>query len=236
VAETDATLGAAGVTVVVMAFDEAENLRPTVDEIARTCATLARPWELLIVNDGSSDGTGEVADRLADGHDGIRVVHHPRNQGLGGVYRTGFAEARGAFVTFYPADGQFDPATIGIFLERIRDADMVLGHYGDGERGFAGRALTTVERLLYVALFGYVPRFRGVLMFRRELLDRFPLRSAGRGWVVLMELILRAHRGGCRLVGQPTGLRPRASGHSKVQNLRTIVANLRQLVALRRVL
>jgi dolichol-phosphate mannosyltransferase len=234
VADTPADLASRGVSVVVMAFDEAASLPGVVGEIAGACAGLGRPWEVLIVDDGSRDGTGDVADRLAAEHDGVRVVHHGQNRGLGGVYRTGFAESRAAFVTFFPADGQFDPGVIGRFLERIEDADMVLGHYTSRARGLVGRCLSATERLIYVSLFGHMPRFRGVLLFRRELLARFPLRSSGRGWVVLMELILRAHRGGCRLVSEPTGLRPRSRGVSKVQNWRTIVANLRQLVELRR--
>jgi len=236
VAEAVAGLASRGLSVVVMAFDEAASLESVVLEIAAACGPLGRPFEILIVDDGSRDGTAEVADRLAAGHPAVRVVHHPVNLGLGGVYRTGFLESRAAFVTFFPADGQFDPALIGRFLERIAGADMVLGYYSAGSRGAVGRLLSAAERLIYRLLFGNVPRFRGVLLFRRELLSRFPLRSAGRGWVVLMELILRAQRGGCRLVSEPTGLRARAGGASKVQNGRTILANLRQLVALRRVL
>jgi dolichol-phosphate mannosyltransferase len=236
VAEEIPDLASRGVGVVVMAFDEAESLESVVLEIAAACRSLERPWEILIVDDGSRDGTAAVADQLASRQPGVRVVHHPDNLGLGGVYRTGFAESRAALVTFFPADGQFDPALIQRFLERIDAADMVLGYYAAGSRGALGRLLSAVERLLYLLLFGHMPRFRGVLLFRRELLARFPLRSSGRGWVVLMELILRAHRGGCRLVSEPTGLRVRASGASKVQNSRTILANLRQLLALRRVL
>jgi len=219
-----------------MAFDEEASLEATVGEIVQACASLDRPVDVLIVDDGSRDGTGAIADRLAGERPQVRVVHHPHNLGLGGVYRTGFAQARGAFVSFFPADGQFDPAVIGRFLEALENADIVLGHYAGRARGLIGRALTALERLLYLLLFGWFPRFRGVLMIRRALLECFPLESTGRGWVVLMELILRAHRGGCRLVSVSTGLRPRTRGASKVQDWRTVLSNLRQLIALRRVL
>lgn len=235
-ADAVAALDRRGVGVVVMAFDEVEGIESVVAEISAACEALDRPWEVLIVDDGSRDGTGAVADRLARESERIRVVHHEQNQGLGGVYRTGFAASRAAFLTFFPADGQFDPEAIGRFAQRMEDADMVLGYYESRARGLTGRLLSAIERLLYILLFGHMPRFRGVLMFRRSLLDRFPLRSEGRGWVVLMELILRAHRGGCRVLTEPTGLRPRGSGRSKVQNWRTIIANLGQIVALRLVL
>jgi hypothetical protein len=70
-------------------------------------------------------------------------------------------------------------------------------------------------------------------MFRRSLLDRTPLMSQGRGWTVLMELILRQARSGARIKNIAITVRPRAHGTSKVNNLRSIVSNLRQVLGLR---
>ena len=69
------------------------------------------------------------------------------------------------------------------------------------------------------------------MLFRRELLGRIPLRSTGRGWMIVMELIIKASRRGCRITSLPTDVRPRLSGQSKVKNLHTIASNLRQLFA-----
>ena len=80
---------------------------------------------------------------------------------------------------------------------------------------------------------GPLPRFQGILMFRRTVCERIPLTSVGRGWAVLMELIVRASQAGYRMRSVPIELRPRRSGSSKVQNLRTISSNLRQVLTLR---
>ncbi len=221
-------------SVVVMAYNEVEGLAGVVREIEGTLARLGCPAEILIVDDGSSDGTAEVADALARDFEKVRVVHHPANRGLGGVYRTGFAETRLGCVTFFPADGQFPAEIIEGFWPTMEDHDLVLGYLPEGRSGLLGAALSSVERLLYRALFGRLPRFQGVFMVRRSVLERLPLSSAGRGWAVVMELIVRAVRAGCRIRSQPTPLRPRRSGASKVQNARTIWSNLRQLMALRR--
>jgi len=222
-------------SVVVMAYNEAGSLEAVVHEIHQTLEGLGRPYEVLIVDDGSSDGSAELADRLAETLPGVRVVHHPVNQGLGGVYRTGFAQARGDWITFFPADGQFPAAIIGQFAALMDRADMVLGYLlPERKRSLLGQALSALERLLYRLLFGPLPRFQGVLMFRRSLLDQFALKSSGRGWAVLMELIIRTNRGGYRVLSVPTAMRPRMSGRSKVNNPRTIWANLRQAIALRR--
>jgi dolichol-phosphate mannosyltransferase len=222
-------------TVTVLAFNEQDNLGPAVAEILAELDRIDASSELVIVDDGSTDGTGAVADELcADAR--VRVIHHPRNLGLGGGYRTGFAEARGELVTFFPADGQFPPSIIGRFLDRIADADLVLGYLPERRGSPLGRALSWAERLAYRALLGPMPRFQGIFMIRRAVLDQLPLRSQGRGWAVVMEMILRAGRRGYRVISVPTPVRPRLSGVSKVNNARTIAANARQLLALRRLL
>jgi glycosyltransferase involved in cell wall biosynthesis len=219
-----------------MTYNEIDTLETTVREIAGVLTTMGDPHEIVIVDDGSTDGSGDVADLLSARLPCVRVVHHPANLGLGGVYRTGFAETRGDVVSFFPADGQFPASILPDFRRAITNNDMVLGYLPDRRGSVVGQVLSGVERMLYRGLFGRMPRFQGVLMYRTTLLPRFRLRSEGRGWAVLMELILRADRGGCRLVSMPTGFRPRQHGVSKVQNWRTIVSNVRQMLALRRLL
>jgi glycosyltransferase involved in cell wall biosynthesis len=223
-------------TVVVMCYNERETLGPVAAELCAALAAAGRPWELLIVDDGSTDGSAEVARALAAGTPGVRVVRHPRNRGLGGVYRTGFIEARGDYVTFFPADGQFPPEILGAFRSAITDRDLVLGYLPERPGAPLSRLLSAVERVLYRVVVGPMPRFQGIMMFRRGLLDAVPLRSEGRGWGVVMEFVLRVWRSGHRVVSLPTRVRPRSHGRSKVNNLRTISANVRQMLALRRIL
>jgi glycosyltransferase involved in cell wall biosynthesis len=219
-----------------MAYNEAATLSPVVDELAGALRALGRPWEMVIVDDGSTDGTGQQADRLAATRSSVHVIHHPVNLGLGGVYRTGFGAARGRHVTFFPADGQFPATILADFRGAIEAADLVLGTLPERRGTPLSTLLSLVERGLYRALLGPLPRFQGILMFRRALLGGMDLRSEGRGWAVLMEFILRVARGGARVVNRPTSIRPRSAGHSKVNNLRTILANLQQVLALRHLL
>jgi glycosyltransferase involved in cell wall biosynthesis len=200
------------VSVMVMAWNEAAALPAVVREIHAELQRLGASFEIL---------------------PGLRVCHHGDNRGLGGVYRTGFAEARGDLVTFFPADGQFPASIIGDYLPAMADTDMILGVLPDRGGSLLARALSLGERLLLRVLFSRFPRFQGILMFRRELLRDTPLHSRGRGWTVLMEFILRKARAGVRIKNIPITIRPRASGSSKVNNLRSIVSNLRQVLALR---
>jgi dolichol-phosphate mannosyltransferase len=216
-----------------MAWNESATLESVVRELAEELGRLGVAHEILVIDDGSTDGTGEIADELSKALPRLRVHHHGQNRGLGAVYRTGFARARGELLTFFPADGQFPASILGLYLPAMANADMILGTLPDrgGSRG--ARALSAAERLLLRALFGRFPRFQGILMFRRQLLDDTPLVSQGRGWTVLMELILRQARAGARIKNIPITIRPRGSGQSKVNNLRSIASNLGQVLALR---
>jgi glycosyltransferase involved in cell wall biosynthesis len=223
-------------SVVVLAYNEVDTLERTCQELLETIERIGVDAEMVVVDDGSTDATGVVADKLAEADARIRVIHHQPNLGLGGVYRTGFTEARGVYLTFFPADGQFPASIIGEFLPRMTDHDMVLGYLPRRDSSLVGKGLSLAERALYRILLGRMPRFQGILMFRRSLLSRHTLQSQGRGWAVLLEFIIRCARDECRIVNVATGVRPRTHGTSKVNNLRTIWSNLCQVLALRKIL
>jgi len=222
-----------GLSVVVMAFNEVESLEGVIRELRAAVEPLGVRTEILIIDDGSTDGTSEGADRLAAEGRGTRVIHHPRNGGLGAVYRTGFAAATGELLTFFPADGQFPASILETFLVAMDGHDLVLGYVSRRDSPL-GRVLSVTERAVYRLLLGPLPRFQGVFMVRRDVLARTRLLSEGRGWAIVMELLVRATRAGWRVRSVPTPFRPRQAGTSKVQNARTIWSNLRQVVALRR--
>ena len=223
-------------SIAVMAYNEGHTLESVVREILEEMIACDQGVEIVIVNDGSEDETEATADRLASEIPQVRAVHHPENQGLGEVYRTGFSEARGEWLTFMPGDGQIPASDLHGFLALMPESDMVLGYIPDRPIPLYVKALSFGERLLYRILFGAMPRFQGIVMVRTELLQESPLVSEGRGWTILMELILKTARGKYRLDQAQTGLRDRVAGESRVNNIQTIVSNLRQVIALRRTL
>lgn len=226
---------APGVSVVVMTYDEARSLEAVVREIDGVLAGLGRRYEIVVVDDGSTDGSGHLADRLAGELERVRVVHHPHNLGLGAVYRSGFATAREDLVTFFPADGQFPATILAAFLREIDDVDFVLGYLPRRDDPLLSRALSALERAAVRLLVGPLPRFQGVFLARRAVIEGLPLTSTdGRGAGVVMELLVRAMRARKRMKSLPTELRPRAHGRSKVTNARTIWANVTELLALAR--
>lgn len=228
-------MGDPDVSIIVMAYNEESSIADVVRDISNVMAASRFAAEVVIVDDGSTDGTSATADELALELPCVHVVHHDNNRGIGEVYATGFGRARGTYITFLPADGQFPAEIVPRFADLMSEHDLVLGFLPDvvGRRSLLARILSSAEKLLYRAMFGPLPRFQGVMMFRRNLLRRLDVKSRGRSWVVLLELIVKSSHAGLRIVSVPTSLRPRASGQSKVNNLSTIIANLRQAMDLR---
>jgi len=220
----------------VMLFNEIEGLQPTLAELLGALRGLGISFELLIIDDGSTDGSGELASELTRDEPEVRIVRHQENRGLGEVYRTGFRQARGQWLTFFPADGEVPADCLAAFLQSMPENDLLLGLIPQTKRPWPAVLLSFCERSLYRLLFGAFPPFQGIFMIRTEELRRHRLRSRGRSWVNLKELIIRATRRGCRYQSVPTSLRGRYGGVSKVRNLRIILLNLLEAFRLRAVM
>jgi glycosyltransferase involved in cell wall biosynthesis len=231
-----------GLSVCVACYDEAATLERAVAEAREALAAVGTTpgHEVLIVDDGSTDGSGAIADRLAAEHREVRVVHHTRNLGLGGFYRTAFREARGDVLYFMAADlqpipGEYFPE----FVPLLADHDVVVGFDLHREAPALSRLLSWGEGALFAILFPGVPKIGGPLMIKRSVVEAFDLqlaREEDRSWLVLWELMVRAKRAGFRFARVPVRRRPRASGGTRASTLRTAVAMLRQVRRLRRAL
>lgn len=223
----------------VAAYNEEASVAMVIREAITVLDETGHDYEVLVIDDGSTDTTGAVADDMALRSDRVVVIHHDRNRGLGECYRTAFEHARCEYVTVLPGDGEIPASTIATFLATVGGADVVLGYLPEGKLQSDGRPdrrsrfLSGTERMLYRVAFGTFPRFQGNLLFRRRLLDELPLYSSGRGWMVIVELLIRASRAGYQTITVPIEMRPRVAGKSKVKNLRMTAIMLLQLVKLK---
>jgi len=218
----------------LFAYNEADTLEEVARELDGVLRDLGRPYELVIVDDGSTDGTSAIADRLVRELEQASVIHHGKNCGLGDTYLTAFGRARMDLLAFFYGDGQIPPSLLYTFLAAFDGgADMALGYLPRRKDPLIGILLSQIERLILNSMFGKLPKVQGFIMFRRNLLQDFPLKLAGgRAWTVLWELMIRAYKGGRKIVSIPTVIRQRTSGASKVNNLPTAWANFRRTMQL----
>jgi glycosyltransferase involved in cell wall biosynthesis len=193
-------------------------------------------FEILIIDDASTDSTGRLADELAAEHDSVRVIHHAVNRKLGGSLKTGFANAQGELVLYTDADLPFDLAELSkaVRLLRIYDADIVSAYRFD-RTGEGPRRLvySYVYNHLIRLLFGL--RLRDVnfafKLVRRRVLDRLTLESEGS--FIDVELLARAQRLGFSIVQFGVDYFPRTRGISTLSSNAVIIDLLKEMTRLR---
>jgi dolichol-phosphate mannosyltransferase len=115
-------------TIIVPAYNEALRLQTTVDAVIAAASTTLDDYEVIIVNDGSSDDTGKIADGLAASRPRVSAIHHPANRGVGAGYRSGLQAARYPFVSLVPGDNAFQPGCLADFFALVGRADVIISY------------------------------------------------------------------------------------------------------------
>jgi dolichol-phosphate mannosyltransferase len=205
-------------------YNERENLEAMVSALAEM---LPEDGRILVIDDNSPDGTGEIADRLAAERDGVDVLHRPRKEGLGPAYLAGFRRALdlGAeLVVEMDCDFSHDPADVPRLLAAAEGADVVLGSRyvaGGGTRnwGLLRRLISRGGSLYAQLLLGLPIRdlTGGFKVYRRAVLETIDLDSIdSKGYAFQIETTYRAIRAGFRVVEVPIVFADREVGGSKM--------------------
>jgi glycosyltransferase involved in cell wall biosynthesis len=201
------------VTVFIPAFNEADNLATSVEVLLAKMDELGVNAEILIVDDGSQDGTAQRADELACQLEGVRSTHHARNLGIGMSFNTAVELARGEWMIFIPADLALHPNELKRYFEAAPQADIVVGLRSDRSDYTWLRHLVSWTNIhLIQALFGMKPRqFQYISMYRLDVLRRINI-EYWRSAFFLPEILIKARDLGCRLVEVEIRYAPRLSG------------------------
>jgi dolichol-phosphate mannosyltransferase len=222
----------ADLSIIVFAYNEADNVAPVLAELRRWLAAHEPNAEILFVDDGSTDATAAEAARALDGMP-HRVLRHEHNRGIGAALKTGVAEASAPWVTFLPADGQIDPAAIGTLRAAAAsgDADVVFSLYADRDDGLDRKLMSFGVRALVLAVHGVKLRCEGPYLFRRELF--IPEQLPSDSFFLNFEFPIRvlAARRPTQVV--TINCRPRRSGVSKSARAGVVVRVARELLVFR---
>jgi len=185
------------------AYNEHDNIPIIIEKMQVVLEKVASEWEMIIVDDGSSDGTSQLADELHEKDERIRVVHHERNTGFGAAMRSGIEASRMDLIFYTDADNQFDVDELARFLPHMDQADLVVGYRINRQDPPFRLFVARVYNLLIRCLFGLSVKdidcsFK---LGTRELLQSFRLHAdTGLGDA---ELLLKAKRRGARIVELP---------------------------------
>ena len=205
---------AAALSFVVPSYNEEANLEGTVAAIAAASADAGVTYEIVVLDDGSSDGTFALAQRLAAAEPRIRALTNGRNRGLGYTFGRGVEESQGEHVMLVPGDNEVPREAIAALLRGATDSDLTLGYFPDQSgRPWLRRLLSaTYTALVNFAVGRRIHYYNGPSVMRRELALLGVGRASSFAYMTLHILLALDAGAGYREVAVP--LAPRSAGRS----------------------
>ncbi|MCX5644500.1 MAG: glycosyltransferase family 2 protein [Phycisphaerae bacterium] len=222
------------ITVFFPCYNEQDNVAKVANQAIEVLAGLSADYEIIIVNDGSSDDTGRVADQIAADHNRVRVIHHPRNLGYGAALQSGFRAAVKELVFFTDGDAQFDLAELPPWLPLMKEYDIVCGYRMNRQDNFVRR----INGWLWTKMTGWLFALKlrdidcAFKLFRRAVFDGLKMESTGA--LINTEILARAARKGYRMTQRGVHHYPRTAGKQTGCNPKVIARAFKELLRLRR--
>lgn len=206
----------AGISLILPAYNEEQVIRRAIREAVSALARLGRPYEVIVVNDGSTDATDLAAWDESLRHSNVRVVSLPENVGYAGALQQGFKAARCELVVFTDADCQFDLNDLEKLLTLSRTADVVCGYRADRHDSWMRKLYSGGFNLLVRGLLGIGVRDCdcALKIFRRDWINSIEL--VEQGFFFNAEVLTRARQNGLQIAEAPVAHRARQAGTSKV--------------------
>jgi glycosyltransferase involved in cell wall biosynthesis len=222
-----------GLSVFFPAYNDSGTIASMVIRAVKTASELTPDFEIIVVDDGSADGTAEIADELARTYPQVRTVHHPTNRDYGAALRTGFRTATKDLIFYTDGDAQYDPAELSaLWAQLTPDADMVNGYKISRADPLHRIVIGRIYHHIVSLLFGLKVRdvdcdFR---LMRRTIFDRINLvKTSG---IICVEMMKKIQDGGFRIVEVPVHHYHRAFGKSEFFNFRRLFRTARDLLVL----
>jgi glycosyltransferase involved in cell wall biosynthesis len=221
-------------TVFFPFYNEERNIERVVCEAVAVVERLGLDYEMILVDDGSGDRTGEIADKLAASNERIKVVHHRPNRGYGGALQSGFRNATKEWVFYTDGDGQFDIGQLDLLLGQAGRYDIVSGYRSNRQDSRLRKLNAYCWGVLVCRLLKF--RVRDVdsafKLYRREIFDHIEMKSNGA--LIDAEILARANRAGYTIGEVAVKHRPRQEGQATGANVKVILRAFKELFRLRK--
>ncbi len=213
-------------------YNEEENIEAQTKQALKIIPQFARKFEIILVDDGSTDKTGQIGQKLAASHSNVVLVSHQKNRGYGGALKTGFKSSQYDWIFFSDGDRQFDLEEMGKLLPFTKQADLVIG--------YRKKRADTFIRLLNAKLFNWLIKLLFGLkvvdvdcafkLIKKEVVDSLELKSDGA--LISSELLIKAQKAGFKIAQTPVSHYPRKTGQPTGANPRVIFKAFYDIFAL----
>lgn len=218
-------------------YNEEKNIKNTVEKAVSVLEKISDKWEILIINDGSKDKTGEVALSLQKKYSkNISVITHNPNRGYGAALKSGFYNAKYKWIVFTDGDGQFDFGDITNFIEKQKEtkADLVIGYYLGRKVSKSVILTSKVWEIIIFILFGLKVRdidcaFK---LISKKVIDTIPKLEAERGAFISSEFLIKSKRAGFKIEQVGVHHFARTEGQATGRQLKVIIKSFTDLFKL----
>lgn len=205
-------------------WNEEKNIRAVVTDAIEVAKKVAKEWEILIIDDGSSDKTYEIGKELSREFRNVRFISHQPNRGYGAALRTGFENAKYKYIVFTDGDRQFDFSEVEKFIEKIKGTDIVIGYRKSRRDNAVRHILMWLLKIWDYMFFRFY--FRdidcGFKMFKKEAVASImPLRSEGA--MITTEILAKAKNKGLKIEQVEVNHYPRKFGNQTGANIPVVV-------------
>lgn len=205
-------------------WNEGKNIKKVVEDAIPVAKNVADKWEIIMIDDGSSDNTLEEAKKLSNQHNNLKVISHTPNRGYGAALKSGLMNSQYKYVVFTDGDRQFDFSEVEKFIEKIRDADIVIGFRKKRKDSFVRHLLMNLLKIWDFIFFRFY--FRdidcGFKMFKKSAIDEIsPLRSEGA--MITTEILAKAKQKKLKISEVEVNHYPREFGNQSGANIPVVV-------------
>lgn len=223
-------------SVFLPTYNEEGNIKDVVSDVKKVLAEVAGKWEILIVNDGSTDETERIAAKLSTEDPRIKLINHEKNEGYGASLKTGFYNSKYKWVSFIDSDGQFDFSEISNFIQKQKEtnADLVIGYYQKRRVSLSKIITSKVWECVVFIMFGLKVKDIdcGFKLVSRKVLESIPKLESARGAFISSELLIKSQKEGFKIVQIPVTHYPRIKGKGTGRNLNVVLRSFIDLFKL----
>ncbi|OGD83352.1 hypothetical protein A2572_01585 [Candidatus Collierbacteria bacterium RIFOXYD1_FULL_40_9] len=224
------------ISVFLPAYNEEANLRSTIENVTTNLKKNFAVWELIVVNDGSKDKTGSIADSFAKKDKRIKVIHHNPNRGYGPALISGLYACKYPWISFIDSDGQFDFSEITTLTKKQQqtNADLVIGFYKKRQVSFTRKLNTKLWQIIVWLMFGLNVKDIdcGFKLISKKVLDKIEKLESKRGAFISSEFLIKCQKAGFKIVQVGVSHYPRKMGEGTGANLDVIIQSFIDLFTL----
>jgi glycosyltransferase involved in cell wall biosynthesis len=217
----------AELSVFLPSFNEGETIKDVVLKTKGVLQKTAEKWEIIVVNDGSTDSTKETVEELQKEDPRIRLINHDENRGYGASFKSGLYNSKYEWISFIDSDGQFDFAEITNFLDKQKEtgADLVIGYYKKRRVSKFKIITSKIWELSILVLFGLKVHDIdcGFKLISKKVADKIPRLESERGAFISSEFLIKAKKANFKIAEVPVTHYPRLKGAGTGRNLNVII-------------